>query len=73
MTLAPDLFESIYARFTAAISRHDCGRKCAPLNNGQPVCCTTDGAVPVVDRAEWRLLKSRTDLWRIYHPTDSVG
>lgn len=73
MTLTPDLFESVYARFTAAISRHDCGRKCAPLNGGRPVCCTTDGAVPVVDRPEWRLLKSRTDLWRIYQPTDAVG
>jgi hypothetical protein len=59
------LYEQVYATFTAPISRFDCGKKCAAHNGGTPVCCTTDHAVPIVDRAEWDILKERSDLW---HP-----
>ncbi len=64
-------FRAIYQRFQAAVSRYDCGRFCAPLNNGTPVCCDTEHAIPVVDKTEYRLLKSRTDLWGPYTPTDA--
>ena len=46
--LTPQDFADIYVGFDAPVSRFDCGRKCAPLNGGQPVCCTTGDAVPVV-------------------------
>lgn len=73
MVAPSDVYRRIYDSFTAPISRFDCGRKCAPLNDGQPVCCTTGHAVPVVDRSEWKLLRGRTDLWRVYKPTDASG
>ena len=52
------------------MSRFDCGRKCAPLNGGEPVCCSTQNAVPVVHKVEFDLLKSRTDLWSKFKPYD---
>jgi hypothetical protein len=70
--LTPQDFADIYVGFDAPVSRFDCGRKCAPLNGGQPVCCTTGDAVPVVDKAEFRLLRTRTDLWRRFKPYDSA-
>lgn len=67
----PEHFAELYNRFQASISRHDCGRWCAPLNGGSPICCSTQDAVPIVHRAEWRLLKGRTDLWRPFKPYDA--
>ena len=64
-------FRAIYQRFQAAVSRYDCGRFCSPLNNGSPVCCDTNHAIPVVDKTEYQLLKSRTDLWGPYKPNDA--
>ena len=65
-------FKHIYDHFTAPIAaRLDCGKFCAPLNGGTPVCCTTQHAVPVVAKEEWRLLKSRTDLWHRFKPFDA--
>lgn len=64
-------FAKVHERFDAPIAeRYDCGRYCAPLNGGQPVCCTTEHAIPVVDKEEWRLLKTRTDLWSKFKPKD---
>lgn len=71
--IAPADFAEIYRRFQAPISRFDCGQHCAPLNGGEPVCCTTRDAVPVVDKAEFKLLQSRTDLWHKFKPQDAAG
>lgn len=65
------LYKEIYATFNAPVSRFDCGKKCAPHNNGEPVCCSTEHAIPIADKAEFELLRSRTDLWRRYKPTDA--
>jgi hypothetical protein len=73
MTVSAQDFEQVYARFQAPISRiHDCGKKCAPLNHGSPVCCDHERAVPVVDPGEWELLQGRTDLWRVYTPRNKT-
>src|SRR5262245_16228732 len=69
-TITPKDFASLYEGFTAPVSRFDCGRKCAPLNGGEPVCCSTQNAVPVVHKVEFELLKSRTDLWSKFKPYD---
>ena len=62
-------YEKVYERFTAPISEcYDCGRHCAPLNDGEPVCCSTDNAMPIVDTAEWKLLKRRTRMWHKLKP-----
>jgi hypothetical protein len=63
-------FATLYDGFTAPVSRFDCGRKCAPLNGGEPVCCSTQNAVPVVHKVEFELLKGRTDLWSKFKPYD---
>ena len=70
--ITPDDFRQIYERFQASISRFDCGRKCAPLNGGEPVCCSTGHAIPVVQKIEWEHLKSRTDMWRRFKPYDAA-
>jgi len=61
--MQPADYAKLYERFQASVSRYDCGKYCAPLNDGQPVCCTTKHAIPIVDKTEYELLKSRTDLW----------
>ena len=74
MTAKAKDFAEIYARFGASIaSRHDCGRYCAPLNGGEPVCCTTGHAIPIVQKSEWKLLKGRTDLWSKFEPFDKTS
>lgn len=66
-------FANVYAKFQAPISRrYDCGTKCAPLNNGIPVCCDHERAVPIADAGEWDLLRKRTDLWSIYTPKNKT-
>jgi hypothetical protein len=69
-TIGPADFASLYDIFNSPVSRFDCGRKCAPLNNGEPVCCTTGNAVPVVHKVEFDLLKTRTDMWSKFKPYD---
>jgi len=64
MTAKKKDFAKMYDMFSAAISRKvDCGRICAPMNDGVPVCCSTENAIPIVEKEEWKLLKGRTDLW----------
>ena len=70
VTIKASDFASLYEGFNAPISRFDCGRKCAPLNGGEPVCCSTQNAVPVVHKVEFDLLKTRTDLWTKFKPYD---
>ncbi|SKA24388.1 hypothetical protein SAMN02745126_04399 [Enhydrobacter aerosaccus] len=63
-------FAELYAGFRSNISRFDCGRKCAPLNGGSPLCCSTQHAVPVVHKVEFEYLKPRTDIWTKFKPYD---
>ncbi|TAL00112.1 MAG: hypothetical protein EPO08_14650 [Rhodospirillaceae bacterium] len=70
MAVTAKHYAEIYRQFQAPISkRYDCGKKCAPHNGGVPVCCDIDNAIPIVDKPEWSLLKSRTDLWQRLKPT----
>jgi len=72
MSASPRDYAKIYDGFQAPISKiYDCGRKCAPLNNGSPVCCDAANAIPIVEKTEWKLLQSRTDLWRPFVPRTS--
>jgi hypothetical protein len=73
MVNRPEDFAHVYERFQAPISKkYDCGYKCAPINEGIPVCCDHDRAVPVADKGEWDLLRKRTDLWSIYKPKNKT-
>lgn len=66
-----ELYRRVHENFQAPVSQFDCGRKCAPHNGGEPVCCSTEHAIPVADKPEFDLLRARTDLWRRYTPTDA--
>lgn len=68
-----DAYRRIYERFQSSISRYDCGKQCSPHNGGEPVCCSTKDAVPLVDKWEWELLRGRTAMWRPYVPNDASG
>lgn len=69
---SPELYARIYALFTAPVSAFDCGARCAAHNGGTPVCCSTDDAIPIVDKHEWALLKTRSDLWREFFVPDKA-
>ncbi len=74
MTATKRDFKAIYNMFSAAIAtKLDCGRICSPLNDGVPVCCSTENAIPIVENEEWKLLQSRTDLWKPFKPFDKVS
>lgn len=74
MAPKPKDFKRYYDIFTASISeRVDCGRFCAPLNGGTPVCCTTDNAIPIIAKPEWKHLKERTDIWQKFKPFDKTS
>jgi len=68
--LEPADFAALYEGFDAPVSRYDCGRKCAPLNNGTALCCSADNAVVVAYKAEFEFLKGRTDIWSKFKPYD---
>jgi hypothetical protein len=69
---SPQLYERIYRLFTAPVAAFDCGARCAAHNGGTPVCCSTEAAIPIVDRHEWELLRRRSDLWREFVPPDKA-
>jgi hypothetical protein len=72
MTASPRDYAEVYRGFQAPISKiYDCGKKCAHLNNGSPVCCSAENAIPIVEKSEWKLLKSRSDLWRPFKPQNA--
>jgi hypothetical protein len=69
--MQPADYGRLFDQFQANISRQDCGKYCAPLNDGEPVCCTTGHAIPIVDKTEYALLKTRTDLWHPFKPRNA--
>lgn len=74
MTAKAKHYEKMYEMFEASISKRvDCGKMCAPLNGGTPVCCSTDHAVPIVTTGEWNHLKRITEAWKKYKPDDKAG
>ncbi|MGF1455910.1 MAG: hypothetical protein ACFB6R_11120 [Alphaproteobacteria bacterium] len=74
MAARPADYTHIHKIFTADINeRVNCGRYCAPLNGGSPLCCTTATAIPIVANAEWKALKKRTDIWQPFKPFDATS
>lgn len=63
-------FAKIFDLFDAPVMKVNCGEKCAHLNEGGPVCCDVDNAIPIMQVAEWKLLKSRSNLWKAFKPYD---
>lgn len=67
----PDTFRKIFKFFNANVMHADCGEQCAPLNGGVPVCCDTENAIPVMQKAEWKHLRTRSKMWRKYKPDNA--
>ncbi|MBP7280511.1 MAG: hypothetical protein KBA66_02965 [Leptospiraceae bacterium] len=60
----------LYTLLTEEVTNYDCGNLCKDDNNGVPFCCVTENAVPLLYKKEFELLKSRSDLWKVWNPTD---
>jgi hypothetical protein len=74
MTAKAKDYKRYYNGFNASISEKvDCGRFCAPLNGNVPVCCTSDNAIPIISKAEWKHLKKQTDIWKKFKPFDKTS
>jgi len=56
--------KEIYRTFHQPVVEFDCGKKCAEINDGVPICCDDSHAIPVLYRSELVYLKKKTDLWR---------
>ncbi|HLF27138.1 MAG TPA: hypothetical protein VJG32_12435 [Anaerolineae bacterium] len=67
----PEDWATLLANFEAPIAAFDCGQYCAPHNNGEPVCCSTQHAIPVVFVEEWQHLKAQSDLWHLFKPRNA--
>ena len=67
------VYRRIFNGFNAPVVPLDCGEKCRHLNDGIPVCCDIDHAVPVMDKSEYKELRSRSKLWRKYRPENEHG
>jgi hypothetical protein len=67
------VYKRIFGNFTANVVPLDCGEKCRHLNDGIPVCCDIEQAIPIMDKSEYKLLRSRSDLWRKYRPENAHG
>ena len=66
--LRPKDFEALYAGLASPPARFDCGKKCAPFNEGVPFCCDSGWVVPIAYREEWKFLRPRTRLWHEFRP-----
>ncbi len=73
-TIFTDLTEDevayYYSLLKEEVTNYDCGTLCRDDNNGSPFCCVTENAVPLLYKKEFELLKSRSDLWKVWNPTD---
>ena len=69
--LKPDDFTVLYREFQSAPATFDCGKKCAPFNDGEPFCCDTGWVVPIAFKDEWKYLEKKTNLWHEFRPRNS--
>ena len=61
-------FAFIYRNFDSTPVRFDCGKICAPKNDGIPFCCDTGWLIPCTYKREFSYLIKRTDLWKRFRP-----
>ncbi|MFQ6092509.1 MAG: hypothetical protein ACE5OR_07500 [bacterium] len=61
-------FAYIYRHYDSTPLRYDCGRLCAPKNEGIPSCCDTVRLIPVMYKREFKYLQKRTGLWKRFRP-----
>jgi len=69
--LKPGDFTVLYREFQSAPAAFDCGKKCAPFNDGEPFCCDSGWVVPIAFKDEWKYLEKKTNLWHEFRPRNS--
>lgn len=63
-----EIYEDLLQTLQSPVTEFDCGTLCAPGNGGVPVCCHAETIVPVLYKAEYAVLRKRSDLWGPYRP-----
>jgi len=58
----------IYRQFDSNPTHFDCGKLCAPDNDGVPYCCDSDWLIPVMYKYEYTYLKKKSNLWKRFKP-----
>lgn len=66
--MTEDLLQRVYRLLSVRMTDFDCGRLCAPANDGIPCCCDTAHAVPVLYREELRMHRRRSAFWKRFKP-----
>jgi len=63
-------WKSLYNRFDANVTSFNCGKLCAPFNNGIPVCCDNNNHIPVLFTRELNWNRTESKQWRKLVPQD---
>lgn len=66
-------FMELYQILKSPICDFDCGELCSKSNNGVPICCETNVVIPVLYKAEYNYLCSKTELWKKFEPSCDEG
>lgn len=61
--------DALLKGFDAPVTAFDCGQLCSPLNDGVPVCCESNGVIPVLYHKEYAILNERSKLWQAFRPS----
>ncbi len=73
MAYGEDLdIEGLLKSFDAPVTAFDCGQLCSPMNEGLPICCESDGVIPVLYHKEYTILNERSKLWQAFKPSCSI-
>ena len=72
MKFTPEELDHFYELLDESLTAYDCGKLCSPANNGEPLCCSVENAVPMLYREEFAYLSKRTELWHRWKPKTPV-
>ncbi|MCB1160666.1 MAG: hypothetical protein KDK45_24410, partial [Leptospiraceae bacterium] len=67
-SLQEDEVEYFYSLLAEEVTGYDCGTLCSKDNGGEPFCCKVENAIPILYINEYKLVRSRTDLWSKWSP-----
>ena len=56
--------KQLYRLLSVPMTDFDCGKDCAPQNNGVPYCCDQDKVTPVLFKDEYRWHRTQRGFWR---------
>ena len=62
--ISPEQLRRWYRLMSVRMTDIDCGRLCAPKNEGIPYCCDQDSVVPLLYRDEYRWHRGQDRFWK---------